>query len=54
MKTVTGRCPVKGHPIEVNIITGKPFGMLRAVSSAERPRPFGRGASIGAGFRRNE
>ena len=55
-EVLTGKYPVspaleggvKGHNIKGKYLTGKPFGILRAVSSAERPRPLGRGASLSA------
>jgi hypothetical protein len=37
---------VKRHNINGDYLTGKPFDMLRAESSVERPRPLGRGASL--------
>jgi len=37
---------LKGHNMNANYLSGKPFDMLRAKSSVERPRPIGRGASF--------
>ena len=37
---------VKGHNMNDNTLPGSPFDMLRAVSSVERPRACGRGASL--------